>query len=58
MRRSLAAGHSWLALLHAPDVGDDTPGDSFQAFHQYVEEYRFEAPNTEIPVTFLLPLLI
>ena len=56
----LAAGlhGSWVALLHASDVGDDASGDSLQTLHQHVEEYRFEAPDTEIPVTLLLPFLI
>ena len=60
MRWSLAAGlhGSWVALLHASDVGDDASGDSLQTLHQHVEEYRFEAPDTEIPVTLLLPFLI
>ena len=40
MRWSLAAGlhGSWVALLHASDVGDDASGDSLQTLHQHVEE--------------------
>ena len=60
MRMSPATGslRSWLALLHAVDVGNDASRDSLQAFHQHVKKQRLETVHAETPFAFLLPFLI